>query len=226
MKVVFTSEAEPPTVATGGGEYNAETGTARARLRLSDSGGRRVEVESVSDGEMVYVRSPQFPGKVPEGKEWLGMRPFVAEGEESAMPGEGPATSLQMLRAAGDVHRAGSERVRGARATRYRASIALEDYAARLRAEGDEDLAEDFEKLTSQIVSPIRSEVSIDAQGIVRRARTMIATLTDEGAVTMDLRMELFDFGAHPDIQLPDSSQVFDMTPLIEEQLDAVGEAS
>ena len=225
-KIVFSSDFEPPSVVTGKGEYDGESGIARARLDLSIEDGTRVEVESLSDGNMVYVRSPQFPDKVPEGKEWLGMRPFVAPGTESAAPGEGPNSSLRMLRAAGGVDRVGSGRIRDVEVTHYRASIAMSEFAAQLRAEGKEELAADFEELADDVVGPIRTEVAVDAKGMVRRVHTVMTTISPEGSVKMDLRIDLFDFGAQPDIQLPDSSKVFDMTPLLEARLEEPGQPS
>jgi hypothetical protein len=225
-KIVFSSDFEPPSVVTGQGEYDGETALARARLHLDTGEGTKVEVESLSDGSMVYIRSPQFPDKVPEGKEWLAIKCFVGQDTESAMPGEGPEGSLRMLEAAGDVQRVGSERVRGARTTRYRASVTMAGFAAQLRTEGNEDLAVHFEEFASEVPGSIRTEVWVDSKGVARRVHTVVTSLSEEGPVKMDLRMDLFDFGLQPDIQLPDSSKVFDMTPLLEERLDAPGEAS
>jgi hypothetical protein len=220
MKVVYSAEGEPPTAAHGGGAYNGETGLAQARLRLSDPAGRRIEVESVSDGDTIYVRSPQFPGKVPEGKEWLSYQPLLGQAETSMMPGESPGACLQMLAASGAVDRVGAERVRGTRTTRYRANASLTAYAAYLRSEGEDEAAEDLEAVAGQFLGPIRTEAWIDAQGIARRIRTVITSLSGGKPMTMDMRIDLFDFGARPEIQLPDSSQVFDMTPLVEDQVD------
>lgn len=225
-KIVFTSDLEPPAIVSGGGEYNAETGQSRSNLQVSTDDGPRVEIESLSDGSMVYIRSPQFSDKVPEGKEWLAIQCFVGQDAESAMPGEGPEGSLRMLRAAGDVQRVGNERVRGVQTTRYRASVTMAGFAAQLRAEGNEDLAAQFEEFASEVPGPIRTEVSVDAKGIARRVHTVLTSLSDEGPVTMDVRMDLFDFGAQSEIELPDSSEVFDMTPLLEERLATPGEAS
>jgi hypothetical protein len=225
-KIVFSSEFEPPAVITGGGEYNAETGLARAQLNLSGDSGPSVKIESLSDDSMVYVRSPQYPEKLPEGKEWFAIRPFVAPGTESAMPAEGPEGSLRMLCAAGEVERLGRGRVRGVWVTRYRASVRMAGFAAQLRAEGHDDLAADFEQLATQLPGPIRTEVAVDANEIVRRVHTTMTTLTPEGPVKADIRMDLFDFGAQPDIELPDPSLVFDMTPLMEAERSAVGEPS
>jgi hypothetical protein len=225
-KIVFTSNFEPPAVVSGGGEYNAETGQSSARLQISAGDSPRVEIESMSDGSMVYIRAPQFPDKIPEGKEWLAIECFVGQDAESAMPGEGPEGSLRMLEAAGDVQRVGNERVRGVRTTRYRASVTMAGFAAQLRAEGNEDLAVHFEEFASEIPGPIQTEVWIDAKGVARRVHTVFTSLSNEGPVKMDVRMDLFDFGVQPDIQLPDSSEVFDMTPLLEERLETPGEVS
>jgi hypothetical protein len=37
----------------------------------------------------------------------------------------------------------------------------------------------------------------------------------------MDMRIDFFDFGYEPEIEVPDSSEVFDATSLAEEQLEA-----
>jgi hypothetical protein len=48
---------------------------------------------------------------------------------------------------------------------------------------------------------------------------------TQPGAptLTMDMRMDLYDFGARPRIELPDPVSVYDATPTLERELDAAG---
>jgi hypothetical protein len=38
--------------------------------------------------------------------------------------------------------------------------------------------------------------------------------------------MDLFDFGIHPNIQLPADSQVYDFSPKMEEQMEKLGQSS
>ena len=40
-----------------------------------------------------------------------------------------------------------------------------------------------------------------------------------EGTATIDMRLDFFDFGLEPQIDVPDSDEVFDATALAEEEL-------
>lgn len=40
-------------------------------------------------------------------------------------------------------------------------------------------------------------------------------------SMTTEMTMDFFDFGARPQIVLPDSDRVFDATPIFEQELDA-----
>jgi hypothetical protein len=231
MKVTYTSAALPqPMHAHGYGAYNSETGRSRAVLVLPSSPRGRGSVETVADGTSFYLRgSGAMADGVPDGKEWVKIQPFLGQSEEDVMlsgSGSSPDDSLQMLRAvSGDVQKVGQERVRGIPTERYRATATMSDYAELMREEGNDEIADLYEKYAALSPSPILTEASIDTKGIVRRSRMVMALPSeeDQSPVTMDMRMELFAFGARPEIELPDPSQVFDATPLLEEELDSAG---
>lgn len=206
MTATYSSESMPPTVAHGGGAYNADSGLVQVRLQAPVAGHGTVDVEVVGDEDTMYLSSPQFAGQLPEGKEWIEVDPEAAQSDESAMAGESFDSSLRMLAASADVQRVGHARIRGARTTRYRVSVEAPELP--------------------NVAGPIEAEAFVDEHGMLRRARTVATTTGDGAAVTMDMRMDLFDFGAEPPIQLPADSQVFDMTPLLEEGLDALGQSS
>lgn len=206
MTAVYSSESQPRTVAHGGGAYSSDSGLVQVRMRAPTPQGQTVGVEVVGDDSSMYLRSPEFAGRLPEGKEWLEVDPELGQSDESAMAGESFENSLRMLAASGGVRRVGHARIRGARTTRYRVTVEAPELA--------------------DVLGPIRAEAFVDGHGMLRRVRTVVTTATDGAPVTMDMRIDLFDFGAEPDIQPPDESLVFDMTPILEEQLDALGQAS
>lgn len=226
MKAIYSSPALPQTmVAHGAGSIDSQTGRSRAVLEL-DSPEGPVQIETVSDGTTMYMRGTGISGELPDGKEWLAMQPFSGHSEQEAMVGSGdPDSALQMLTAVnGSFRELGRETVRGASTRRYRSSVSLSGYAALLRDEGKDELAEHYEKIATLMPGPVVGEAWIDDEGIVRRCRTVMELPGDPGGpgVKMDIWMDLFDFGASPEIDLPDSSQVFDATPFFEEQLDSI----
>jgi hypothetical protein len=72
----------------------------------------------------------------------------------------------------------------------------------------------------------VRIEAFIDGQGILRRVRTVSTIAGAGGTATTAAQMDFFDFGIKPNIQVPNDSQVYDVTPVLEEKLDALGQAS
>ncbi|HEX7279508.1 MAG TPA: hypothetical protein VF255_07785 [Solirubrobacterales bacterium] len=227
MKAIYTSPALPQAmVAHGSGSINSQTGRSRAVLSV-DSPKGPVRVETVSDGTTTYMRGTGISGELPGGKEWLAMQPFLGHSEQDAMVGGSgdPEGALQMLTAVdGSFEELGREKVRGVPTRRYRTSVSLSGYAELLRDEGKDELADHYEKLSTLMPGPVVGEAWIDDKGIVRRNRVVMDLPGESGqpAMTMDMQMDLFDFGARPQIGLPDSSQVFDATPYVEEQFDEI----
>jgi hypothetical protein len=226
MKAIYTAPELPrPMVAHGHGAYNSETGLEEAWLQVRAPKVGRVMVEAISDGTTFYMRGGKIEDELPPGKEWLAMQPLLGQSEQSVMSGAGADSSLQMLESvSGGVRRVGAEKVRGVPTRRFRAGVTLDDIAGALRDGGEDDLADLYEKYATVIPQPITLEASIDRKGIVRRSRMVMALPAEPGqpTLTMDMRMELFDFGARPKIDLPDPARVFDATPLFEEQLDSL----
>lgn len=227
MKAIYTSAALPkPLAAHGRGSFNTESGRSRVILRLKSAERGRVKIEALSDGTSVFMRGTGISGELPGGKEWMEMQPFLGHSEQEAMLSGGDADdTLEMLATVdGNVREMGREEIRGVPTRRYRTSVELTEYAELLRDEGKDELADQYEKIATLVPGPVVGEASIDAEGIVRRSRVVMTLPTEPGkpTMTMDMRMEFFAFGARPQIALPDDSQVFDVTPLLEEQLDEI----
>jgi hypothetical protein len=226
MTAVYTTTATPGrTIAHGHGAYNSEDGLSEASLELDTPTEGRVTVDSIADSTSIYLSGNKISSELPGGKTWMKMEPFLGHSQEEAMVGGSDAdSSLGILSSAsGQAKLVGPENVRGVATHRYRAQVSLDDYAELLREEGKDEVADQYDDYGAIITTPPVVEGWIDGKKILRRMR-MVMTMPTAGGqptVTMDMRMDLFDFGARPQIALPDPDRVFDATPILREQLEA-----
>ena len=223
MKAIYTSTALPqPVTARGSGAYNAETGLSEMTMKMNVPPAGPISFEMVGDETDLYMRG-SGAGELPGGKEWLKVQPFGGHSQEEMAIGSGDADdSLQILATVSDgVRQTGREKVRGVPTRRYRAAVEIEEVSELYRAEGKDELADNIEEAAALIAAPVTIEASIDAEDIVRRMRMVmeIPTAPGQPTLTMDMRMDLFGFGARPEIALPDPANVLDAAAL-EEQLD------
>jgi hypothetical protein len=225
MKIVKTSEAHSPEIGRGAGALNAETNRARAFYTVPTPEGTIARVEAVIEEDAIYFRSPMFDAKLPPGRKWVKMNPLEHH-SESSMPGESPDTSLEMMGASDSVHLSGHRRVRGVQTRRYVTRFEMAEIAGKLRSEGQDELAESCERFAQEAVGPVRAEAFVDDEGLLRRIGIEMTTIAEGPAETADMTMDFFDFGAHPDVQPPPSSEVFDMTHALEGQQETFGRSS
>jgi hypothetical protein len=225
MTMQFRSESSPPTTITGKGSFNGETNLAEFAYSESAQG-QRMDFNAILGEDAWYFRYPQLAGQMPEGKEWIKLQGFPGQKDVSAPGVASPDESLGMLRATGTVKRLGKAKIGRVETTRYRVTTSPAELVASLRAQGKDELAEQVEAAATQMLGPVHAEVFITPGGMLRRMRTVTTVLSDGKSVTTEIRAELFDFGIEPDIQEPADSQVYDLSPQLEESLDALGQAS
>ncbi|HEY5816363.1 MAG TPA: hypothetical protein VIS95_08490 [Solirubrobacterales bacterium] len=216
----IVSSPERSFTVTGQVVFNDGTGRSRAVLRIPHSESEdSVELHAVLDGTVMYMRSSMF-GSLPEGREWMAID--FSFGQELDMPlsaGGDAMGELELLEAAtGDVRKLGKETLRGVPTTGYSGTISVSEQAEqaeRLKEEGAEDLASYVEEDST----PLRVEAWIDADGRVRRMRIVKsqAQMGGEGSMTTDMRMDFFDFGIAPEIDVPEPDEVFDATSLAQD---------
>jgi hypothetical protein len=225
LTVRVSTESSPLTTISGKGTFNGEDNLAEFAYNAAVDG-QQMKFDAVLGGDAWYLRYPQFAGKLPEGKEWIKLTGFPGQKDLSA-PGTGsPTESIEMLRASGNVKRLGQAKVGRVQATRYQVTMTAPEIVEALRSQGKDELADQIESGPAQLTGPAHSEVFIAKDGMLRRLRTVTTVLVDGKAVTAEIRADLFDFGIHPDIQIPDDSQVLDLDPELEEKLGALGQAS
>lgn len=214
--IVSPAQSESFTI-TGRTVFDSE-GRSRAVLTFPRPGsGGSAKMQVIADGTIVYMRSSQFDS-LPKGREWVALD--VSFGQElNVLPANGDAKGeLQLLEAvSGDIQKLGEEDVRGTPTTRYRGAVGVSEQAEWLREAGAEKLASYVEKEGS----PMQVEAWIDANDLVRRMGFVQSQPGEkgEGPTTVNMRMDFFDFGLEPEIDAPDSSEVFDATALAQEEL-------
>ncbi len=212
-----STESAPATTITGSGAYNGAENLAQFTYHAKSPQGTPLEFEALMGEDAWYFHYPQFAGNLPEGKEWVKVEGLPGQNDMSKA--SSPQSSLQILAGSGSVQRLGQARVRGVPTTRYRVSMTAAGIVKGLRSEGKDELAEVFE--SAQLVGPSHGEVFIDQHGMLRRMN-MVTTVVAEGKpVTTEIHSDLFDFGIHPNIQPPEDSQVLDLGPALEKQLEA-----
>ncbi len=181
--------------------------------------GEMAEMEIVFAGTMMYMRSDSF-GSLPDDRSWIGLDvSFGGELELPAPAGADAKGELEMLESVSGVRKLGKAQVRGVSTTRYGGVVSVSEQASKLRDEGAERVASWVEENGS----PQRLEVWIDGREMVRRIRLVGSMPSEdgEGMTTTDMRMDFFDFGVIPEIEVPAEGEVFDATSIAEDELDA-----
>jgi hypothetical protein len=221
--VITKPDQAKPLALTGHLVYDA-SGVSQGTVLVSDpKSGDSMKLELVQDETDMYMRSSKF-GTLPDGREWMGLDLSLGGELDESIPAGGDARGeLELLeKATGGVEKVGKESVRGVPTTRYRGEISISESAERLREEGGESAAAFIEKKGA----PLQVEAWIDARGLVRRMGVAQSKPGEEGEgpTTTDLHVDYFDFGTEPEIDVPDSSEVFDATSLVQDQLDAAAD--
>ncbi len=183
-------------------------------------------IEMVTDGFKVYTKyPPEMAASIPGGKPW-SMIDMQAVSESQGMDlgamsqttGSDPTQMLQYLNGvAGDVETVGEDEVRGVKATHYRATIDFDKIADQAPADLREAVRLTVDALQEQVgETSMPIEVWIGTDGLVRRmTMTMETDEGPQGPFKMDMTMEFYDFGAVVNVEIPDPSQVYDMTEMM-----------
>jgi len=218
MTMTFRTESSPPTSITAKGTYNGEDNLCQVTYNAAVDG-QQMKFDAILGEDGWYFRFPQYASQMPEGKEWLKLQGFPGQKDMSKPSVGGPADSLQMLRTTGTVQRLGTEKIGQVKTTRYRTTMTPAGLVEGLRQQGKDELAEQMEQLQARMVGPLHSEVFITPGGMLRRMRTQATEVIDGKTITTEVLFDFFDYGIKPNIVVPDDSQVYDLSPELEERL-------
>lgn len=186
----------------------------------------QVQFDAIIGESAWYLRYPQFSGRLPDGKEWLKLEGLEAQSQKDEMGIESPDELLESIGAGGSVKRIGQVEVRGAQTTRYRVTLSPAKALEILRAQGKADSAEQLESGSAQFTGPIQADAFVDRRGILRRVITSTTFNVEGQTISSKAHMDFFAFGTEPEIQVPDDSDAYDMSPMLEEGADALEQIS
>jgi hypothetical protein len=227
VRISFMGSSQGPAQMTmsGKGVMNGETNRASIAMSAAGStatGEQGFTLEEVVDDGDLYLHSPQLGAAFGGSAKWMLMR-SEAFGDllQSSASGAGmsasPTQQLDALKDASyEVTEVGREQLNGAATTHYRALIDIDELTDEIKSVVSGDFGELIERSMDQ-VSSATVDVWIDEAGLLRR-ETSTSTMGSLGSFTMT--MDFSNYGIRPDIQIPPSSEVYDVTPLMERALD------
>ncbi|HEX6602593.1 MAG TPA: hypothetical protein VF030_08115 [Solirubrobacterales bacterium] len=216
LYVVYSSPILPrPLAASGSGAYNEETGRSSLTLNMKNPlTGQPMQMLQISDGDTDYEGGDIVAEALPPGKEWVR-----TEGEdESSLDFE---ESMELLDSPERFKFVGRDSINGKMTRHFRGEVKIEELIDWFREKGEDEKAEEYEEIQGSAPTEISAEGWIDGKSLLRRLRMVIPMPGEEGGppMTIDMRMDFFDYGAKPDIQIPDPDSV------VEGPLDEEGDA-
>lgn len=212
---------------TGRGIFDgrSETGWMNMNFSLPQAaqaqlGGNPSSMEMIFDGHdglVMYMRSPLFEQQVGSGKwvkidmEKLAKKEGVNLGSLMNANQADPNRALQMLMASSNARATGTDTIRGVRTTRYSFRVDL-----RRLADDNKALRDSLDEVIKVMgVDAYPGEAWIDAQGRVRRLKIAVSMNTPQGAISMTMVEDLYDFGARAEIFPPSDDEVVDLSSLM-----------
>lgn len=183
--------------------------------------GGRIPIATVSVQPRVYFKSPLFAKAIPNGKEWLGediakVGKQIGVGDPTQLGQNDPMQFLKYLRAtSAGVTRVGSEDVRGVATTHYRGTVELRRLADSQPAAQRDATRKSIERLiTLTGTSSYPVEAWVDSHHLVRRIRMKMKMKIPQTnrAMTMDLTLEMYDFGPKHKATAPPADSTYDIT--------------
>lgn len=165
------------------------------------------ETTVIVDGTYAYLTGPTAAafGGDPEGWSRLDMSRMT--GASASQMSQDPSQYLDFLRAAGDdIDEVGTEVVRGVETTHYVTELTIADILEAGRNDQGKEFLRQLEELGSD-VEPVPTDVWIAEDGLPRRLE-MRLSIQDVpgmggGEMTMEMSMELFDYGVEVDVDPP-----------------------
>jgi hypothetical protein len=195
---------------TGSGVFNGgKERSGQFTMNLTSSG-RQISIDSVIDGNTIYLRSPLISQRLPGGKEWVKIDlQKAAKAANANLNGlletnPSPGGALAYLQGSTAIKKVGSETVGGSPTTHYHVVVDLQQAAGRASG-SDKDALEQAIKATGSSTQPV--DVWVDSQGYVRK----LDVQSQASGQSADLTMEMHDFGAPVPITAPATNDVVDL---------------
>lgn len=210
LYVVYSSPATTRSItASGGGILNSETERSRITLDMTSPATGPIHLVQITDGDSEYTGGDLVARELPPGKHWVRTKKGASEEGETPIDTE---DALKMLSSSGGVQMVGHESIGGRMTRRYRGEISLGDFVDYLREHGKEEAAGAYARIVGAAPTQISAEGWVDRKNMLRQLRMVVPMPGKPGQppLTVDMRMDFFAYGIHPDIHVPDPGSVVD----------------
>ena len=218
LTLSFTSGGVPATIR-GEGVFDLRNRVGGLTLDLGALGGSLggAPVDAVIGAGGVFVKLP--PGQTTGGRPWirldlatLSQQVGLNLGSLAQLQQSDPTQALTYLRGAlDDVDKVGEDALRGEETTHYRGTIDLRKATASLPPDAQKGVEDAIASLGT---STLPADVWIDDEGRIRKL-SFSADPDGQGPNPPGaVEIELYDFGARADVQVPPADQVTDLANL------------
>lgn len=179
-------------------------------------------MEMILDGSTFYIRMPELADLQRLPTDWVSMDiSETAPGFESLLAlSEGqndPTSSLAYLDGITDAEIVGTESVAGVETTHYHGTVDVGEAFHRLGDDADANAREALaqaKQLLGDTAMPV--DVWIDGDDLLRRMSFQMETTAGASmAFSMEMTMEISEYGIAADLPIPDPDDVTDLTRMI-----------
>jgi hypothetical protein len=185
------------------------------------------EMQIVMDRGVVYMRAPMFQDA---GTDWVSTDPSKMDPAAAAQFGgfgagtTDPSAYVGLFAGVFDVKVSGEEELKGVPTTHYVGTIDLKKVLKGFSEVVGKDVDAATKKQLKAAVKQFESlgiddkipfEIWIDAEGLPRRQRITMdfgKLVPEAGEANLEMTVDFSDFGKPVDIEIPDPSEVTDMT--------------
>ena len=210
--------------ATGDGEFFEDPLAMHATYRFDELPGLPggAEMEMILDGSTFYIRMPELADMQSLPTDWVSMDiSETAPGFEGLLAlSEGqndPTSSLAYLDGITDAEVVGTETVAGVETTHYHGTIDVSEAFHRLGDDADANARKALaqaKQLLGDTAMPV--DVWIDGDGLLRRMSFRMETAAGANAAfSMEMTMEISEYGIEAELPIPDPDDVTDLTRMI-----------
>jgi hypothetical protein len=182
------------------------------------------KLELIQDGGTAYIQFPLIAKQLPAGKTWikgdakdLSSADAGQLGQFGSLAGTDPRDIFGFLKAvSGPIEAVGSEKIRGVETSHYRATVETAKLAQLVPAAQRQGLGGVDQAAKQAGLAEIPIDIWIDAeQRVAKLAVDLDAKQPgSDAAVKAALVIELYDYGAPLDVELPPADQVVDAATL------------
>lgn len=220
QQITGGSAGDQTISSEGALDFEGQRGRVTTTVPDTGEGAGGIEVETIFDGNLVFLRLPEDIAPTP----WVVVDlddPAGTPGlEELGQFSTDPSQSFTFLEGIeGEVELIGEEEVNGAPATHYRFTVDLEQAA---EAASDEARAYVQQQIEVLGVTELPTDLWLDeANRIVRQFYVLDLGTVDAPGTAIDgevaTTIEYFDFGGDIEVSAPPADQVTDFAELLEQ---------